>query len=93
MWPEPVSAKKPIPERVPAAPVQVTVQSMIFFLKKWWLGVPKLDRDGNQARLRLTVTLRLRKLQPSSRTFFHFDVPILLHCNKSRLQLRTSVLF
>jgi hypothetical protein len=66
---------------------------MIFFLNKWWLGMPKLDRDGNQARQSQTVTVRLRKLQPTSRTFFHFDLPILLHRNKSRLQLRTSVLF
>jgi hypothetical protein len=28
MWPEPVSAKKPMPDRVPAAPVQVTVHSI-----------------------------------------------------------------
>ena len=27
-WPEPVSATKPMPERVPAAPVQLTVHSM-----------------------------------------------------------------
>jgi hypothetical protein len=66
---------------------------MIFFLKKWWFDLPKLDRDGNQAHPSRTVTLRWRKPEPTSRTFFHFDVPILLHCNKSRLQLRTSVLF
>ena len=27
-WPEPVSATKPMPDRVPAAPVQLTVHSM-----------------------------------------------------------------
>jgi hypothetical protein len=66
---------------------------MIFFLKKWWFDVPKLDRDGNQARQNQTLTVRLCKRAPTHRTFFHFDVPILLHRSKSRLQLRTSVLF
>jgi hypothetical protein len=60
---------------------------------KWSFGVPKLDRDGNQARQGLMVNVRLRTPQSSHRTFFHFDTSILLHCNKSRLQLRTSVLF
>jgi hypothetical protein len=31
-WPLPVSATKPMPERVPAAPVQLTVHSMSWFL-------------------------------------------------------------
>jgi hypothetical protein len=34
MWPLPVSAKKPMLERVPAPPVQVTVHSMKGELQK-----------------------------------------------------------
>jgi hypothetical protein len=34
VWPEPVSAKKPMPERVPVAPVQETVHSMWCFLMR-----------------------------------------------------------
>jgi hypothetical protein len=34
VWPLPVSAKKPMPERVPVAPVQVTVQTMWVILHK-----------------------------------------------------------
>jgi hypothetical protein len=33
VWPLPVSATNPMPERVPRAPVQLTVHSMLFFLR------------------------------------------------------------
>ncbi len=92
-WPLPVSAMNPMPERVPEAPVQVTVHSMLFFPIK--LAARRLSRPhhrdfaASQHRLRYTCAMRCPKgladlKRPTRRAH------CLLHLLKGWIRLRIS---
>jgi threonine dehydratase len=57
------------------------------------LELPKACGDGTQVAQSQALNVILRKLRSTKATFFHVETAILLRCNNSRLQLRTSVLF
>src|SRR3989344_1489008 len=66
-WPLPVSATKPMPERVPVPPVQLTVHSMVYLLfGAWFFSHGMARRNKNLVLILLQCNKTRAKLPPSA---------------------------
>jgi hypothetical protein len=101
MWPEPVSAKKPIPERVPAAPVQVTVHSIFLFpCRLTVLQSPQMGcAYGTRAYSVMPRPMPVMAAHAGIHSphifdsFLHLKAQPLLRCNKKAITIANSRAF